>query len=69
MVVPEPVDTPAKPTRKPRATTPRQPAAPKPKAPDGVAQKLVEREVARLSEALAARPTWADLHQLEGRLS
>lgn len=68
VVVPEPVDTPAKPTRKPRATTPRQPAAPKPKAPDGFAfQKLVE-EVARLSEALAARPTWADLHQLEGRL-
>ena len=66
-VVPEP-EAPARPTRKPRASSPRKPATPKPKAPDGPAfQKLVE-EVARLSEALATRPTWTDLKALEGRL-
>lgn len=69
VVVPEPFEPPSKPARKPRPSTPpRKPAAPKPKAPDGAAfQKLIE-EVTRLSEALAARPTWADLRDLENRL-
>jgi len=68
VVVPEPPEPPSKPARKPRPSTPRKAAASKPKAPDGAAfQKLVE-EVTRLSEALAARPTWADLRDLENRL-
>ncbi len=68
-VVPEP---PPKPVRKPKApATPKAAAAKKPakpKAPDGAAFQALVEEVARLSEALATRPTWSDLQALEGRL-
>jgi len=69
-VVPEPQEPPAKPARKPRAVpAPKKPAAVKPKAPDAATFQALVEEVARLSEALAARPTWADLKSLESRLS
>ncbi len=74
VVVPEPAEAPAKPARKPRATTPRsapahkKPAVTKAKAPDGATFQALAEEVARLRDALAARPTWADLKALEERL-
>ena len=70
-VVPIP---PAKAVRKPRtpaapkATTPKKAPAAKPKAPDGATFQALVQEVARLSEALATRPTWSDLKELEARL-
>lgn len=77
VVVPEP-EPPAKAARKPRApAAPKAPkaAAPKkvtpatkPKALDGEAFQALVEQVARLSEALAERPTWADLKALEKRL-
>lgn len=73
-VVPEPAPT-AKPTRKARAAsskateTPKKPPAPKAKAPDGAAFQALVEEVARLRDALAERPSWADLKALEQRLS
>ena len=69
-VVIAPPAPPAKPARKPRAApAPKKPPAVKAKAPDGVTFQALVEEVARLSEALAARPTWADLNSLEKRLS
>ncbi len=69
-VVPEPPAPPARPARKPRAApAPKKPALARPKAPDAATFQALVEEVARLSEALAARPTWADLKSLESRLS
>jgi len=68
VVVSEPIEPPSRPARKPRASTPRKPAPAKLKAPDGAAFQKLAEEVARLSEALAARPTWADLQALESRM-
>lgn len=75
VVVPEPAEPPGKPARKARAASPKaipapkKPAATKAKPPDALTFQALVEEVARLSEALAARPTWADLKALEGRLS
>jgi hypothetical protein len=78
-VVPEPAP-PARPARKSRAApVPKAPKAtktepkkvspaPKLKTPDAVSFQALVEQVARLSEALAARPTWADLKALEMRL-
>ncbi|MBN9417501.1 MAG: hypothetical protein J0I12_18780 [Candidatus Eremiobacteraeota bacterium] len=71
VVVPEP---PAKPARKartpaaPKTVTPKKAPTPRAKAPDAAAFQALVQEVARLSEALAARPTWSDLKELEARL-
>jgi len=68
-------EAPAKPTRKTRAAKPaaaKVPATPKKtpaKAPTAAAFQALVEEVARLSETLAARPTWSDLKELESRLS
>lgn len=77
VVVPEPEPT-AKAARKPRApAAPKAPKAASPKkvtpAPktkdlDGEAFQALVEQVARLSEALADRPTWADLKALEQRM-
>ncbi|MBX3166366.1 MAG: hypothetical protein KF760_03095 [Candidatus Eremiobacteraeota bacterium] len=63
---------PAKPAPKPRAQStsraPKKPPAVKAKAPDAATFQALVEEVARLSQALATQPTWADLKALEERL-
>ncbi|MBS2038492.1 hypothetical protein JST97_26165 [bacterium] len=74
---PEPVVRPEPQTIKatPKTRAAKAPAAPKKaavaraKAPDAVAFQALVEEVARLSQALASRPDWADLKALESRLS